>query len=237
MSTIGGVGGFSAAQYARQSFIPPSFKSLDSNGDSSLSLDELKSGAPKGASDANASKRAEALFSAMDSDGDGSVTSTEKDVFDTKMADRFAGTAFMAQQASSQSLADIFAATDADGDGGITLDEFGAEATDESSEVLKKLFELIDSDSDGTISEAESTSFLEELQGEMQSAGAGGPPEGGPPPGGPPPGGPETSSASTDEADKDGNTVTLLQAAQSAYGATQKMSLLDQLVSIFNEAA
>lgn len=239
MSTIGGIGGFSSAQYVRQSFQPPSFESLDQNGDSTLSLDELKSAAPGGATGTNADKRAEALFSAMDADSDGSVTSAEKDAFDARMAERFTGSAFMAQQMAAPDLAEIFAQTDADGDGAVSLEEFGAEATDQSQDVLQKLFDLIDSDGDGAISETESTSFLEALGQEVASlGGAGGPPPGGPPPGGPPPGGGAEASATEDEEEEDTTSILdLLASAQQAYGASQQQSLLDQLASIFNEAA
>lgn len=238
MSTIGGVGGFSAAQYARPTFTPPKFTDLDSNGDESLTLDELKAGAPKGASGTEADKRAEALFSAMDGDGDGSVTSAEKDAFDTKMAERFSGSAFMAQQAQGPSLADIFAETDTDGSGGVSLDEFGAEASEASTEMVQKLFDLIDGDGDGSISETESSDFFTQLQDELTAQG--GPPPGGPPPGGPggpPPGAAESQDGSESEESEDTVANTLFAAAQAAYGAGQKQSLLDQLAAIFNEAA
>lgn len=240
MSITSSVGGQSSAQWMRTSFRPPSFESLDSNGDSSLTLDELKLNAPKGASGTESDKPAEALFSAMDSDGDGSVTSSEKDAFDQSMADRFGGSAFMAQQMQAPSAADIFAATDSDGDGAVSLDEFGAEATDASSDTIQKLFDLIDSNSDGTISEAESTSFLDTLKGEMDAASGpqGGPPPGGPPPGGPPPSGSESSASSDDDDDTSSSVSTLFSLAQSAYSASQKnTSLLDQLSAIFDNAA
>lgn len=241
MSAIGGVGGYSAAQYARPTFTPPKFTDLDSNGDQSLTLDELKAGAPKGASGTEADKRAEALFSAMDGDGDGSVTSAEKDAFDSKIAERFSGSAFMAQQAQGPSLADIFAETDSDGSGGVSLDEFGAEASDASSEMVQKLFDLIDGDGDGSISETESSDFFTQLQDELMAQG--GPPPGGPPPGGPggpggpPPGAAANQDGSDSQDSEDSVANTLFAAAQSAYGASQKQNLLDQLASIFNEAA
>lgn len=234
MTTIGGVGGFSSAQYARSTFTPPSFESLDSDGNSSLSLEELKSAAPKGASGADAEKRAEALFSAMDSDGNGSITSAEKDQFDADLADRISGSAFMAQQSQGPSLADIFADTDSDGDGSVSLAEFSSDAKDASSDVLSKLFDLIDADGNGSISETESSDFLTQLQGELTAAG-GKPGAGGPPPGPPPPGGPPPPQASDDE--ETAATTTLFSAVQSAYGASQKPSLLDQLASILDAAA
>jgi Ca2+-binding EF-hand superfamily protein len=231
-------GGKSASQLMRPAF-RPSFESLDKNSDSGLSLDELKANAPKGASGADADKRAEALFKAMDADGDGSVTSTEKDTFDTAMADQRQAMAFMTQQIAGPSNADIFAQTDTDGDGAVTIEEFGSDdsASDVGSEALQKLFDLIDADGDGSITETESSDFLDAIKTAMdENRPAGGPPPGGPPPGGPPPGGPPPATSSETEDDEDSAT-TLFSLAQNAYKTTQQQSLLDQLVSIFDGAA
>lgn len=233
-------GGQSVSQLMRTSFKPPSFESLDKNADSALTLDELKLNAPKGASSADAGSRAEALFKAMDGDGDGSVTSTEKDSFDTKMAEQRQGMAFMTQQMAGPTNADIFAATDSDGNGNVSLEELGDDdaASDVSAESLKKIFDLIDADGDGAISETESSNFLDTIKTAMdQGRPAGGPPpNGGPPPGGPPPGGPPPAS-SNEEEDEDSTTTTLLSAAQSAYKTSQQQTLLEQLKSIFDTAA
>ena len=245
MSMIGGIGGSSASQYARPTFTPPKFTDLDTNGDQSLTLDELKSGAPKGVSSSDADKRAEALFSAMDSDGDGSVTSTEKDAFDQQMADRMQNLAFMTQQMAGPSNADIFKQTDSNGDGSVSIDELGADdgADAIGKDGLQKLFDLIDSDGDGSITETESSSFLDAVRSELSSLsggqGAGGPPPGGPPPGGPPPGGPPpgASADSTSEDEETSGISSLLATAQSAYGSTQQKTLLEQLASIFETAA
>ena len=233
-------GSQAVAQTMRTAFKPPSFSSLDANSDSSLSLEELISSASKGASKTQNSQQAEALFKAMDSDSDGSVTSTEKDAFDTQMATQAQAMAFMTQQLSGPSNADVFSATDTDGDGAVSLDEFGNDeaAADISSDALQQLFDLIDADGSGSITESESSDFLDAVKTALNdSHGAGGPGgPGGPPPGGPPPG---ASASSGDEQDEDGTTLStgLLSMAQNAYKQTQQQSLLDQLISIFDSAA
>src|ERR1700712_4355803 len=120
--SISGLGGSPYAQ-TRGTFQPPSFASLDTNDDSPITLDELKAGAPGGAS-ATSDKRAEALFKAMDTDGNGSVSSDEKTAFDKKVQDRQSGMAFLAQQLSPSSDASVFQATDSNGDGSVSLAEF-----------------------------------------------------------------------------------------------------------------
>ena len=233
-------GSQAVAQTMRTAFKPPSFSSLDANSDSSLSLEELLSSAPKGASKTDNASRAEALFKAMDSDSDGSVTATEKDAFDTQMATQAQAMAFMTQQLSGPSNADVFSATDTDSDGAVSLEEFGNDeaAGDISSDALQQLFDLIDADGSGSITESESSDFLDAVKTALNdSHGAGGPGgPGGPPPGGPPPG---ASASSGDEQDKDGTTLStgLLSMAQNAYKQTQQQSLLDQLISIFDSAA
>ena len=233
-------GSQAVAQTMRTAFKPPSFSSLDANSDSSLTLEELISGAPKGASKTDNTSRAAALFKAMDSDSDGSVTATEKDAFDTQMATQAQAMAFMTQQLSGPSNADVFSATDTDSDGAVSLDEFGNDeaAGDISSDALQQLFDLIDADGSGSINESESSDFLDAVKTALNDRhGAGGPGgPGGPPPGGPPPG---ASASSGNEEDEDGTTLNtgLLSMAQNAYKQTQQQSLLDQLISIFDSAA
>lgn len=236
--SISGLGG---APYAgmRGAFQPPSFASLDTNNDNSLTLDELKAGAPGGASAAS-DTRAEALLKAMDTDGNGSVSSAEKSAFDDKLKarqhDHHAGLAFLAQQSQGPSNADIFAATDTNGDGSVSLDELSNDhaAKGVSSDSLQKLFSLIDSNGDGTISETESSDFLDAVKTAIADhngpppppdggAGAGGPP---PPP---PPGGDGASGSTTSD---------LLTLAQSAYSSTsQSTGLVDMLQSLLQKAA
>jgi len=228
-------GSQAVAQTMRTAFKPPSFSSLDANSDSSLSLEELVSSASKGASKTQNSQQAEALFKAMDSDSDGSVTSTEKDAFDTQMATQAQAMAFMTQQLSGPSNADVFSATDTDGDGAVSLDEFGNDeaAADISSDALQQLFDLIDADGSGSITEGESSDFLDAVKTAMGD----GQPAGGPPPGGPPPGASASSDEDDDATDDTTLTTGLLSMAQNAYKQTQQQSLLDQLVSIFDSAA
>jgi Ca2+-binding EF-hand superfamily protein len=242
MSTTSSVGAQSASQLIRTPFRPPSFASLDSNSDSSLTLDELMQSTPKGASDPQSASRAQALFSAMDKDGDSSVTSAEKDAFDKQMADRMQGMAFMTQQMAAPSNADIFKETDSNGDGSVSLAELGDDAGADAigSEGLKKLFDLLDSNGDGAITETESSSFLDAVRSALQDASgntehahAGGPPPGGPPPGGPPP----SASNDGDADDQSTATSSLLATAKSAYGNSAHKTLLEQLASIFETAA
>ena len=241
MSTISGIGAQSASQLTRNAFQPPSFARLDKNGDDSLTLSELELNVPKGASSAQGKSRAEALFSAMDSDSNGSVTSSEKDAFDVQMANRRQTMAFMAQQMSAPSNADIFADTDTDSDGLVSLAELGADdaATSISSEGLQKLFDLIDADGDGSITESESSEFLDAVKTELQdtSSATGSPPPGGPPRGGPPPGGPPPASSEEDDDAEDSTTTSLLATAQNAYTASAQQTLLEQLTSIFSTSA
>ncbi len=241
MSGIGGIGGMSPG--AMRGFQPPSFESLDSNSDGGISLDELKSNAPGGASDAKSAKRAEELFSKLDSDGDGTVTSDEKDAFDSEIANRQAGLSFSAQQMAgdfaSKLAENIVSALDGDGDGGISLDELkssgSVEDLDESA--IEELFATIDEDGDGTLSTEETASFLKSNK-----------PDGPPPP--PPPGGPggpngaggppPDAAESEDEDDsQDSFALDMLSAAISAYqsSATASEDLTETLLGTLNQAA
>lgn len=241
--SIGGVGGGAPMM---RSFKPPTFESLDSYSSGDITLEELKSAAPGGADSTKSAERAEKLFAAMDADGSGSVSSDEKDAFDTKVKAAREAMQFMTQLMAGGSKPpsneDIFAATDTDGSGSVSLDEFssGDAAKSLSSDHLSELFSTIDSDGDGAITETESSDFLDTLKSAM--GGPGGPPPGGGPggPGGPPPGGPPPGGSASDEASEDDDTsaINLLTAATNAYASKQKSAdLLSTLSSIFEKAA
>jgi Ca2+-binding EF-hand superfamily protein len=221
------MGGASVAGM-RPPFQPPSFASLDSNSDKSITLDELKANAPGGASAAG-DKRAEALFKAIDADGDGSITEQEKSSFDQKLQDRQAGIAFLAQQLSGPSNADVFAATDADGDGAVSFDEFAdddaAKGVDEDG--LKAVFDLIDADGDGAISETESSDFLDQVKTALAEQKP--PPPSGGQMGGPPPPPPPDS--------ENGASADLLSMAQNAYAKSNSSDLLSTLQTLLKQAA
>jgi Ca2+-binding EF-hand superfamily protein len=170
MSSIGGVGGFRPPT----NFKPPSFEKLDGNSDGALSLDEFKSGGPKGADD----KRAEALFKKIDGDGDGSITKTESDSFKAEAEKQFQSFLFNLQGAGSEATRqteetqDLFDILDTNSDGGIARDEFlaalsersGTSASEDRSDLLDALFKAIDGDKDGAISREEDESFREQAE-------------------------------------------------------------------------
>ena len=244
--SIGGVGGGAPMM---RSFKPPTFESLDSNSSGDITLEELKSAAPGGAKGAGSAERAEKLFAAMDADGSGSVSSDEKDSFDTQLKEARQAMQFMTQLMAGGSQPpsneDIFTASDTDGSGSVSLEEFSSgEAADKlSTDQLSELFSTIDSDGDGAITETESSDFLDTLKSAMGGpGGAGGPPPGGGPggPGGPPPGGPPPGGSGSNEAseDEDETAINLLTAATNAYASKQKSAdLLSTLSSIFDSAA
>ncbi len=188
MSSIGSVGGFRPPPPK-----PPSFDTLDSDSSGSLSLDEFQSGAPKGADSAKTnsartdSAKSEALFKAIDSDSDGSVTKAESDAFKAKAekaGQQLQSFLFGLQsgQTSSDSTTsdetDIFSQIDANSDGSIAKGEFTqafSTGRSDATGALSDLFDAIDSDSDGSISKGEQTAFQDTLK-------AAGPPPPPPPP-------------------------------------------------------
>ena len=243
--SISSLSGAQNVAHARPLRQPPSFQQLDINADSVLTLDELKTQAPGGAKGAKVASRAEALFKAMDQDGDGSVTSTEKDSFDTQMTAQRQQMQFMTQLlAGGQQPTDnatVFDQTDTDGDGTVSLAELGNDDGADSigAEGLQKLFKLIDADGDGAISETESSSFLDAVKSAVTDA-MGPPPTDGPADGAAPPNGMSLAQAlSGDDEDEDEDKpFDLLSLAQNAYSASSKQTnILDQLQAIFDGAA
>ncbi|AOO82064.1 EF-hand domain-containing protein [Bosea vaviloviae] len=192
MSSIGSVGGFRPPPPK-----PPSFDTLDGDSSGSLSLDEFQSGAPKGADSA----KNEALFKAIDSDSDGSVTKAESDAFKAKaekagqqlqsfLFGLQSGQTSSASDSTTSDDQDIFSQIDANSDGGIAKDEFThafSMGTSDSTSALGDLFDAIDSNSDGSISKDETKAFQDTLK------------VAGPPPPPPPP--QDASSEDSDDQD------------------------------------
>jgi len=243
--SISAVGGTSPMR----SFQPPSFSTIDSDASGGISLDEMKTAAPGSAADARSAERAERLFSAMDADGDGSVTSDEKDTFDSQIAEQRQVMQFMTQLLAGgqpPSNDDVFAATDADGSKTVSFEEFSASdsAAGLGDDALQALYSIIDADGDGAVTEAESSDFLDDLKSSLAEGGPGGPPPGGGPggpngPDGPPPGGrPPQGDENDEEEDSDSLALDLLAAAQNAYsGANRSEDLLSTLSRVFESAA
>ncbi|MBK8086171.1 MAG: EF-hand domain-containing protein [Devosia sp.] len=233
--SINGVG---SGAMPMRAFQPPSFSAIDSDTSGGISLEELKASGPPDRSGAQSTERAERLFLSMDKDGNGSVTSEEKDAFDSKVADQRQAMQFMTQLMSGGSRppsnADIFSATDTDGSGAVSFEEFAASDGAEtiSDEDLQALFSSLDADGDRSISETESSDFLDSLKTALTEAGPEGPAGR---PGGPPPDG---NSGGSEDDDSDTLALDLLAAAQAAYASTtQSEDLLSMLSKMFDSAA
>lgn len=166
ISSLGSSGG-SAAQWRQM------FSSVDSNSDSSLSMDELLSAlqsTSQGQNDKNVSSLTEALFSAMDSDEDGAVTASEFSSFGAKFSAETAGALLMAQQQPPPrpNAEDMMAETDADGDGSISKDELAAVLEQKAGgrgsvdgPSAEEMFDQMDADKDGAVSMDELSAFAE----------------------------------------------------------------------------
>ncbi len=134
MSSVSMGGGCSASMYsslqtsqARQSEkLQELFGKLDVNGDNALDAEEIQSFADHVSEKTGSTVDAGSLLTSLDTDGDGSITSTElgdnaQALFD-QLRDQLMGTGFGAPP----DPAELFSSLDSNGDGSLSEDEFTA---------------------------------------------------------------------------------------------------------------
>lgn len=219
--SISSVGTGSYSPYQR-----PTFDSSDTNDDGALSLDEfgaIGKNVP-GGKNGLGSNDIQNLFSAIDSDGDGSITKTEaKSAYD-KLSSAVQSQLLGVQEQSGQQsfLGGIFADADTDSSGALSLDEFkaaaqggGQDAQAPTDSDLKNIFNSIDANKDGSIS-----------PGELKAAAKHGHHHHGPPP----------ATASTDSQTPDQAATDPLLAALSSSDPSSAQQGADKVNGLFLQA-
>jgi Ca2+-binding EF-hand superfamily protein len=129
MNSVSGCGGGSVAIYQSQQRSQQLFAKLDVNGDSSIDATELKSLTDSIGEKTSTAIDANALLQVLDTDCDGSVTSTEltdntRKLFDNLRAQLAGSQAKATASADSAGMDELFASIDTDGDGSISASEF-----------------------------------------------------------------------------------------------------------------
>lgn len=147
------------------------FSKADANSDSSLSKDELLGalGGTSAASDGRKlSSAVDGLIGSLDSDGNGSLSTTEFSSFASQF-DYGSGSALLVAQEQASAMQQRFAqnlysSLDSDSSGGIGADELTSVLTSagQSSTDAASLFSSLDSDEDGSISQDELSSALKQ---------------------------------------------------------------------------
>jgi len=130
MSSVSGCGGAPALSY--QSMRSQQlFSKLDANGDNSIDAAEMKSLTDFLSAKTGTTVDAGSLIKAIDSDGDGNISSTElsdnvQSLFDNLRGQLMGGTQTATSSSATSDTDDLFAKIDTDGDGSISADEFKA---------------------------------------------------------------------------------------------------------------
>lgn len=147
------------------------FSKADADSDSSLSKDELLGalGGTSAASDSGKlSSAVDGLIGSLDSDSNGSLSTTEFSSFASQF-DYGSGSALLAAQEQASAMQQQFAQTlysslDSDSSGGISTNELTSVLTSagQSSTDAASLFSSLDSDEDGSISQDELSSALKQ---------------------------------------------------------------------------
>jgi Ca2+-binding EF-hand superfamily protein len=142
------------------------FQSADTDNDDALSLQEFSAAGqnmPGGIGSLDSSS-VQSLFSAIDGNGDGSISRSEATSAFQKLSSALQGTLLGTQeQTGSPSPSGMFASADTDGSGGLSFDEFKADvtkhlpagATAPTDDQLQTIFGKLDNDGDGQISQSE----------------------------------------------------------------------------------
>ena len=133
MSSVSGCGGNSAAYQGLQTMrstvaqkTGQLFAKLDVNGDKSIDASELMSLTDFIGAKTGTKVDAAALLKAVDSNGDGSVSSTELTDNVQSLFDNLRGQLSGVQKNTTPDIDKLFAALDSDGDGSISASEFKA---------------------------------------------------------------------------------------------------------------
>lgn len=152
---------------------PPSLSEKDSDDDGSISAEEFGI-----SSDSTATQDAQAteLFSTIDSDGSGELSTEEVEAFESMMAEqRTQGPG--GPPPPGMGGDDPLAALDSDDDGSVSAGEFGLE---DATAQMQQLFDAIDSDDDGALGSAEIQDFQAQMMAlqaqqydQVASAGSG----------------------------------------------------------------
>lgn len=210
MSSISGVSGSSNAWAAvsaqRAQHQAKMFAKVDTDSSGGVDQTELSSMLSDVASKTGASLGdSQELFTKMDSNADGSLSSDEldkgmKDLMPPPSTMDFAQSRGMGGSNGSQD--DLFSKVDTDSDGAVSQDELQVltdKIKSESGQDVSQDFSLLDADGSGSLSQAEFDAGRPQppagAQGPQGAQGPGGP--GGPPPSGGPGGAGKTESSST----------------------------------------